>query len=104
MPYNKDKQRVKIIFSFESLENLCAAAKKIVKLSKQYESAVYKGYGEDYYLLLSSLEVSAYSRLDPVSLIGEFGKRERSDIFSLYLDEHCRKICTAEALETFSRL
>ena len=104
LPSNKDKQQIKMVFSFESLDNLCAASKRISKLPKQYESAVYRGYGDDYYLLLTSLDLSAYSRLDPIALISEYGKRERGDIFSMYLGEHCKKICESGAIETFSRL
>lgn len=98
------KRQVKMIFSFESLDNLCAASKRISKLPKQYESAVYRGYGDDYYLLLTSLDLSAYSRLDPIAIISEYGKRERGDVFSIYLDEHCLKICESGAIEAFSKL
>lgn len=104
LPKSTDKCTVKMIFSFESLDNLCAASKRLVKLPQQYDSAIYKGHGDDYYLLLSSLKVSAYSRLDPISLITEYGKRERGDIFSAYLSEHCTEICASDAIEIFSRL
>lgn len=104
LPKNNDKGKVKMIFSFESLDSICAASKRIAKLPQQYESAIYRGYGDDYYLLLSSLDVSAYSRLDPISLISEYGKRERSDIFSMYLYEHCTEICASRAVEIFSTL
>ena len=104
LPKSNDKCKVKVIFSFESLDDLCTASKRIAKLPQKYDSSVFKGYGNDYYLLLSSLDVSAYSRLDPIALIGEYGKRERGDIFSMYLNEHCSEICPSDAIEIFSRL
>ena len=94
----------KMIFSFESLKDVCAASKQLLRLKKKYESSAYKGLSDDYYLVIAGLDQSNYSRLDPLSIINEYGKRERSDIFSSYIAERCTEICKCDAIEVLSRL
>ena len=103
-PIDKMSSAQKMIFSFESLNDICAVSKRIVRLNKKYESSAYKGSSDDYYLVLTGLDISNYSRLDPLSLISEYGKRERSDIFSTYISERCIEICKSNAIEILSKL
>lgn len=93
----------KMIFSFESLRDICAACKILNQKDVDIDSRAYRGEGNDFYLVLENANMSAYSRLDDLTFILEFGRRERADHINTYLLEHGRTICAEHALETLSQ-
>ena len=55
-----------------------------------------------YYLLLLDVGMSAYSRLDKLTFILEYGRRENPDCLLSYVNEHGKVICREKAIETLS--
>ncbi len=103
LPSQKKPTFGKMIFSFESLRDICAACKILIKKDTDIASSAYRGEGDDFYLILENANMSAYSRLDGLTFILEFGRRERADHINTYLCEHGRTICAEHALETLSQ-
>ncbi len=92
----------KMIFSFDSLRDICAVCKILQNKNTDITSRAFIGSSDEYYLLLENTNMSAYSRLDALTFILEYGKRERADHLSTYLCEHGRVICSESAIETLS--
>ena len=93
----------KMIFSFESLRDVCAVCRILNQKGLEISSRAYRGAEDDFYLVLENASISAYSRLDDLTFILEFGRRERADHINTYLYEHGRLICPERALETLSQ-
>ena len=93
----------KMIFSFESLSDVCAVCRILNQRQNGILSRAYRGTDNDYYLVLENVNMSAYSRLDSLTFILEYGRRERADHVNTYLCEHGRIICSERALETLSQ-
>ena len=92
----------KMIFSFDSLREMCDVCKILKTKKSGVESRAYKGADEDYYLVLENANMSAYCRLDALTFILEYGRRERADHINTYLSECGRAICHAKAIETLA--
>lgn len=92
-----------MIFSFDTLSELCAACKVLDRKKANYNSSAYLTDGGCCYLILENTNMSSYTRLDSLSFLHEYGKREHSDNFSTYLCEHGRLICSENAVETLCR-
>lgn len=93
----------KMIFSFESLRDLCAVCRILHKREAGIISRAYRDAYDAFFLVLENANISAYTRLDSLTFILEFGKRERSDHLSTYLSEHGSVICSENALEILSQ-
>lgn len=93
----------KMIYSFETLRDVCAVCKILNSRPHDIISRAYRGAHEDFYLVLENTNMSAYSRLDCLTFILEYGKRERTDHVSTYLSEHGRVICEENAIEILSK-
>lgn len=95
----------KMIFSFSSVNDLCAVCKL---LDAQIYSSSLKSRaltdGNSFYLILDNVGMSAYSRLDKLTFILEYGERERTDSTSTYLGEHGRIICDGDAIKILGAL
>ncbi len=103
-PMDQRRERFgKMIFSFESLRDICAVCKILNQKNTNISSRAYRGANEEFYLVLENTNMSAYSRLDSMTFILEFGKRERADHINTYLCEHGQIICSERALETLSQ-
>ena len=103
----KDEQRRstfgKMIFSFDSLRDLCAVCRILDKRNTKMISRAFRADGDSFFLVLENASISAYTRLDSLTFILEFGKRERTDHISTYLSEHGEVICRDNAIETLSQ-
>ena len=93
----------RMIFSFDSLRDVCAVCKILDQKEMFLESRAYRGADDDYYLLLENANMSAYSRLDKLTFILEYGRRERADHINTYLSERGKTICSEYAIETLSK-
>ena len=103
LPDQKRSTFGKMIFSFESLRDVCAVCKILNQKGIEISSRAYRGADNDFYLVLENASISAYSRLDDLTFILEFGRRERADHINTYLYEYGRLICPERALETLSQ-
>jgi negative regulator of genetic competence, sporulation and motility len=92
----------KMIFSFDSLRDMCDVCKILKNKKSGVESRAYKGAEEDYYLVIENANMSAYCRLDTLTFILEYGRRERADHINTYLSEHGKAICPDKAIETLA--
>jgi len=93
----------KMIYSFDTLRDVCAVCKILKSRSHDILSRAYCGEQDDFYLVLENTNMSAYSRLDSLTFILEYGKRERTDHISTYLSEHGQVICQENAVEILSQ-
>ncbi len=101
---HKRKDNGKMAFSFPSLEELCGACRVLFKSGKEADSTAYIDEEERCYLLLSGVGSSAYSRLDRLSFLYEYGKRESVDCLLSYINEHGHVLCPADAIEILGTL
>ena len=92
----------RMIFSFETLDDLCAVCRILFSMSLSIMSHAYKGEDDDFYLVLENASTAAYTRLDKLTFILEFGARERADHVSTYLCEHATLICEGNAIATLA--
>lgn len=92
----------KMIFSFESLRDMCDVCKILKEKKSGVESRAYRGADDNYYLVIENANMSAYCRLDSLTFILEYGRRERADHISTYLSECGKAICLENAIETLS--
>lgn len=103
LPAQRRSNIGRMIFSFDSLRDVCAVCKILDQKEIFLESRAYRGADDDYYLLLENANMSAYSRLDKLTFILEYGRRERADHINTYLSERGRAICSEYAIETLSK-
>ena len=89
----------RIAFSFDSLDHLCKVCKILKNGNITPESRAFADEDGRYYLLLLDTGMSAYSRLDRLTFIIEYGKRENPDCLVSYISEHGRVICDEKAIE-----
>ena len=94
----------RIAFSFPSLVELLAVCRILDRMGIRPESHAYRDDRGQTYLLLSDPEISAFSRLDRLSFIAEYGKRENPDCLTYYISEHGSVICEKRAIETLCSL
>ncbi len=89
----------RISYSFPSLRELCKVC-RVLSDSKIHINSM--AFGDDrgkYYLLLNDPSLSAYSRLDKLTFILEYGERENPDALLSYIFEHGVSICSENAIE-----
>lgn len=93
----------KMIFSFETLRDLCAVCRILNQRKAGFISHAFRIAADGFFLVLDNANISAYTRLDSLTFILEFGKRERTDHISTYLSEHGGLICSDNAIEILSQ-
>lgn len=90
----------RIAFSFTEPEYLFSVCKTLSRANIRSQSSAFADDAGNYYLLLLDVGMSAYSRLDKLTFILEYGKRENPDCLASYINEHGRVICREKAIET----
>ena len=103
LPKSRKNEYGKMAFSFDSLHDVCAVCRALQARDTNVTAVAFRGDADDYYLILDNTDFSAYSRLDSLSFILEFGKRERIDHINTYLSEHGKMICRENAIEILSK-
>ncbi len=101
--FNRRAEYGRMIFSFESLKDICTVCRILNKMPHELSSLVFRGENEAFYLVLENTNMSAYSRLDKLTFILEYGKRERADHVNTYLNEHGKLICPENAISTLAK-
>lgn len=94
----------RVAFSFPSMRELLAVCRVLDRKGIRPESHAYTDDRGQTYLLLSAPDISAFSRLDSLSFIAEYGKRENPDCITYYISEHGSVICERHAVETLCSL
>lgn len=93
----------RIAFSFPSLSELISICRLLDRFDIHPESRAFTDENGHGYLLLMSTGMSAYSRLDRLTFILEYGQRENPDCLVSYISEHGKIICDKKAIETLCR-
>ncbi len=101
-PEEKRAMLYNMIFSFDSLDELCTVCRLLRKKGIILTSSAYIGEDGRYYIRLEDTSMSAYTRLDELSFLHEYGIRERTEHISTYLCEHSRTICSQNAVKLLS--
>lgn len=92
----------RMVFSFDTLRELCTACKILLKKAILIQSRAYRIGNSEFYLVLENTNTSAYTRLDKLTFLLEFGNRERADHAITYLNEHASPICETDAISTLA--
>ncbi len=103
MPAYPRSEYQKLIYSFDSLKELSRVCKILCMRKLNLISQVYCGEKNEFFLVLENTGMSAYSQLDSLTFIMEFGKRVRHEHISTYLSEYGRLICRDNAVEILSK-
>lgn len=93
----------RIAFSFPSLSELISICRLLDRFGIHPESRAFTDSDGRGYLLLMNTGMSAYSRLDRLTFILEYGQRENPDCVVSYISEHGKVICDEKAVETLCR-
>lgn len=93
----------RIAFSFCCMEGLLSVCHVLHHLGITPKSRAFSD-GESCFLLLSDTGTSAFARLDKLTFILEYGKRENPDCLITYINEHGSILCNENAIETLARL
>ena len=97
-----ERRSSRIAFSFDTLSDLCRVCRSLKSSGMIPDSRAFADEDGRYYLLLLDTGMSAYSRLDRLTFIVEYGKRENPDCLVSYISEHGKIICGEKAVETLS--
>ena len=92
----------RMAFSFASSKALFSVCRILRSRGILPDSRAYCDQNGKYYLLLTGTGMAAYSRLDKLTFILEYGKRENPEHLCSYINERCREICAAQAIETLA--
>ncbi len=98
LPSSK-KQSSRMYFSFTSFEDICKVCRVLRKKMLALESCAFSDNSGRYFLLLTTPNMAAYTRLDKLTFILEYGEREKADSTSTYLAEHGRILVKDGAVE-----
>ena len=102
LPQSRREVFTRLAYSFPDLGSLLTVC-KILSLAKIYpESRAFSDSEGNFYLLLMGEGLKAFSRLDRLTFIVEYGKRENPDCLISYISEHGKIICESRAIETLS--
>lgn len=104
LPKSRKYENGQMVFSFDSLHDVCAVCRILQAKNAEVTAVAYRGEADDFYLVLDNTNLSAYSRLDSLSFILEYGRREHTDYINTYLCEHGKMICPKNAIEILSKL
>ena len=102
LPQSRREGFTRLAYSFPDLSSLLTVC-KILSLAEIYpESRAFSDGEGNFYLLLMGEGLKAFSRLDRLTFIVEYGKRENPDCLISYIAEHGKIICDNGAIETLS--
>lgn len=96
-----------VTFSFDSLQCLMKVCNIILSSNHRKVGMVSRAMSDldgNYYLTLDNVGMSAYSRLDSLSFLFEFGKKEDSESVASYISEYGKTLCAENAVETLGAL
>ncbi len=96
-------KKERIAFSFPDCASLLKVCRILDRSDFRADSRAFADDGGNYYLLLTKTGTSAYARLDRLSFIVEYGKRENPDCLVSYIYEHGKVICNRNAIETLAQ-
>ncbi len=99
LPSGKKHESYKMYFSFGSFEDICKVCRVLRKKMLAVESCAFSDNSGRFFLSLSTSGMAAYTRLDKLTFILEYGEREKSDATSTYLAEHGRILVKDGAVE-----
>ena len=99
LPVAKEKRSVRLAYSFSSLPFLLKVCKILKEKGRFEESQAYSDGGGGFFLFIDSVGLSAYTRLDHLTFITEYGNREDPDRLLSYISEHGKTICSERAVE-----
>jgi negative regulator of genetic competence, sporulation and motility len=102
-PSVKEERNSRIAFSFPNLSDMLEVCRILNSLGVRTESRAFADEDGNFYLLLLGTGMSAYSRLDKLTFISEYGKRENPDCLVSYVTEHGKTICEEKAIETLCK-
>ena len=94
-------------FSFESMEHLLAACRRLSSLGHWGESSAYRSDEGRYFLLLDDRvgrRPPPFDRNRVVPLLEEYGVRQNAAAIALYIREHATVLCEGEAITRLSGL
>ncbi len=94
----------RIAFSFLTLEDILSVCRILNDIGIDSDSRAYADDLGNFYLIILNTGMSAYSRLDKLTFILEYGERENVDILNTYVSEHGRMICGEHAIEILGNL
>lgn len=103
LPKVREYRNCRIAFSFSSMADLFTVCRILDRSNVRPESRAFADELGNYYLLLSGTGMSAYSRLDRLTFILEYGRRENPDCLMSYINEHGKIICREKAIETLCK-
>ena len=104
LPAPRERRNVRLAYSFSSVKELLKVCKILYDAHLTPESRAFCDDNGNFYLLLTDAGISAYSRLDALTFIVEFGRRENPDCITSYIGERGRIICDGKAIETLAAL
>lgn len=92
----------RMAFSFASQKSLFSVCRILRSRSILPDSRAYRDESGRYYLFLTGTGMAAYSRLDKLTFILEYGKKENPEHLCSYINERCFEICASRAIETLA--
>lgn len=92
----------RIAFSFPTITELCKVCHILETSGIKPESRACTDDIGGFYLILFGAGMSAYSRLDRLTFINEYGRRENPDCLISHISEHGKIICEDHAIETLA--
>ena len=92
----------KLAFSFQFISDVLKVCRLLKSKGFSGRSHVLKDNEGKYFLFLFGLNMKAYSRLDDLTFICEYGDKERWDTLFTYLEEHGNAISLDNAVEVLS--
>lgn len=98
----KTKERL-FVYSFESLEWLLQACRRLLRVKWRGRSKAYKAYDGKCYLFLYE-RGEALPLLTRLSFLGEYGIAEHAETITLYIKEYASPLCENSAVETLGVL
>ena len=102
LPQAKGGGVTRLAYSFPDLDCLIKVCQVLNSAEIFPESRAFCDGEGNFYMLLVGEGLKAYSRLDKLTFIVEYGKRENPDCLLSYVAEHGRVICSDRAIETLS--
>lgn len=104
LPLPRERHPSRVAYSFSNMSDMLDVCKILSASDIRTESKAFSDDDGNYYLLLLDTGMSAYSRLDRLTFIIEYGRRENPDCLVSYISEHGKTICDGRAVETLGRL
>ncbi len=104
LPKPRERHSSRVAYSFSGISDLLKVCQTLSASDIRPESKAFCDENGNFYLLLLDTGMSAYSRLDSLTFIVEYGRRENPDCLVSYISEHGKTICDERAVETLGNL